>query len=198
MPVTVKRATRQRQQLRQALLESSLQTLNGQPVKDIEVALATYYAKTTLGWEGETVYPKGGYTIPVPDFEIKAEARIVNGTIVITVRSLAVDNEGNPHKLWYWLDFGTDDFLWNLPYPSKAFVNREFWGGAFRYRRRLASVTGEVAVIKPGRNRPGIVASNWSRKIAEDFANDVADGRIGNLKAWVVTNLEVANPLGDE
>lgn len=168
----------------------------------IREELDRLYDLTYNGWSGGGDSGRSPVYIE-PTTMIKLESVDIKGkSAVLKIRSMATTDGEAPHKLWYWLDFGTKPYTHvtsSAAFPRR--VRQRFIDGSGLDRGPAASNAfqrgsdGRIKYqrIKAGQTRRGIQAQELSLLIAEAASQQ----RYGDKGfEWDVLDSAANNPLG--
>jgi hypothetical protein len=182
--------------IRNKLLIEALRITSQHIIPTINKYLTTQYERTFAHWSGgrgsnrrsDSEWGKA-YNLPTVKFNTKARI-IPNKGILIEVNSLVVLN-GNPHPLWYWIDFGTKTITQpktaRFPVRVQNRTEQDILDAS-----PFAGFTGDYRTIAAGRIRRGIPPRFWSSAIAEELKKDIA--KIDELKGWTFVDFDTLTP----
>jgi len=191
--MTKKRSFRsQKPRLKKALArqaESHAQT----QADDIVAFLKTVYERTFEYWAGGN---DSGYSqqYEEPEVKFEIETKTSSRGVKLSIHSVAIDpDSGQPHDLWYWLDFGTRTITWgqkrSAVFPIRK--HRRTKPGSLDVEPH-PGYTGEFATIAPGEQRKGIEATRWSSLIAQTLdealqeASEKRGGQLAGFTNWTL------------
>ena len=166
--------------IKEAIIDRYVKYVKSFVVPQLEDFLESLYEKTFEGWRGGG--DSGSSLSPrqdKPEVRIKSRVKVSrNGIIKIVIHSVAVDQSGQPHLLYFWLDFGTKSYQHTTRSASFPVRSRKRWYSGKNLSRgpRLSDsevYTGEWAHINPYQVRKGIRPSGITSIIATHFKAEV-------------------------
>lgn len=171
---------------------------------EVKDELERLYNLTYEGWSGggdsgrSEVYNEPRTLIDLESLTVKTSG---DYSATMIVRSMATSDGSAPHRLWYWLDFGTRPFTHvrtSAAFPER--VRKRFIDGSGLNRGPAANnlfvrdADGRVKFtrIKAGQTRQGIEKQDLSLLIGE--ASSEQTYGINGLE-WNIKDIEAVNPL---
>lgn len=149
-------------------------------IPKLESILKGLYLQTFSGWTG------GGDSQvqephDQPDVKITSKVSVSpRGIIKIEIHSVAVDNVGQPHLLYFWLDFGTKAYQHQTRSAAFPVRQRQRWKSGSGLNRGPGISNSERygpgvewRHIPAGAVRKGITGSNITAYIARDFHSEI-------------------------
>ena len=185
-----------KQRLRKALVQQA-ETHAQVDAQDIIEFLKATYERTFEYWAGgnDSGYSHQ-YADPVVQFKVTTQSS--SRGVKLSIHSVAIDpDNGQPHDLWYWLDFGTRTIAWgqkrSAVFPIRK--HRRTTPGSLDVQPH-PGFTGEFASIGSGEQRKGIEPTRWSSLIAQALDEELTKrgGTLAGLKDWSIERWVAKRP----
>lgn len=117
---------------------------------------------------------------------------VADGRISMTIRTFASDGGGNPHWLYFALDFGTGPRQQGRTavFPVRSFLRYKEQGGQLNKTGDF-NFTNRVGVAEAGQ----VIAGMPEMRMTEDIANEFRQRLLSDpqLRGWVLTSFNRTN-----